>query len=254
MRKINDSALDGYVKQLIDNKYSFVVGRKRAVSCLYINGKGSVLSKKGGTIQKKKDENNSKIISIFSQVAKAVNKYIVSVNFDVPIVKQRYTSTATNRKKWESIKIGQSFCYVDVNHCFWRIAYMYGYIGEKLYNNTLNKPELKLYRNMALACIVAPQIREYYVRGVKVNEISEDKTLYSIIYNNIRYNSYNIMGEIMDAVGESDFIGYRTDGIMVSKKALSIVKEMLIEQGFSYTIEDCVKLDSINYSHKGKEL
>jgi hypothetical protein len=250
MRKINRDTLDKYISQLSDNGRSFIVCRKRNTSSIMMRGKNILLQKGSTAIKKEDNKNKSKVTSLISQVAKNINNYIIKNNLEVKPVKQVYSSTLINRDKWKSIKVGGTFNYIDIAHCFWRIAYQQFYISERLYFKTLETPELKIYRNMALACIVAPNIREYYIRGIKVNEIKEDKSLHSIIYNNIRFISYNLMGDLSEAVGKS-FISYRTDGIMVDKKATKIVKQLLEEQCFDYRVEECVKINELEYKHKG---
>jgi hypothetical protein len=250
MRKVNDDTFNKYVLQLSDNKQTFIVCRKRNTSSIMIRGRHTVLKKGNGITKKNKEENNTQIIPLIAQVAKNVNQYIVNNNFEVSPVKQIHSSSLTDRDKWREIEVGGKFDYIDIAHCFWQIAHQQNYISKTLYSKTLEKPELKIFRNIALACIVAPKIREYYIKGVKINEIQEDKRLHAIIYNNIRYISYNLMGELAELVGKS-FISYRTDGIMVNKKATRIVKRILKEQCFEYRVEECVKVSEFQYKHKG---
>jgi hypothetical protein len=129
------------------------------------------------------------------------------------------------------------------------------YISKKLYEDVLKKPELKIYRNMALACIVAPKKRKYYKNGELFIEISEDKELWKVIYDNIRFTSYNIVGEIANNNQvKKYFIAYRTDGIMITKPALKIVEIFLKKFNLEYKIYNCLKIDDNHYFFDSKKV
>ncbi len=228
---------------------TFSVEFKRSVSCVFVRNKAVMLTQ-SKTMLKSKEKNDKetmiKINSLINQVAKSVNRFIVASNFEVNKLKQYYPALDTNRIKWSKMKAGDEFYYIDISHCYWRIGYMHGYINEKLYQNILKKPEIKQYRNMSLALIIAPRGRDYWVRGKWKMRIQEDKTLYSIIYNNIRFTCYNVLGE-MNKLFKQHSIGYRTDGIMVTKPAVSKVKKYLADNGFDYTVEKCTKINDGHY-------
>ncbi len=149
------------------------------------------------------------------------------------------------------MRTGTTFYYVDISHCFWRIAYLKGYITKRLYESVLKQPELKTARNIALACIVASKWRKYVVNGVFRCEITEDRTLQRVIYDNIRFTCYNTMGMIASFI-EKNCIAYRTDGIMVDKVGLPKVKKLIRAQNFEYTVQECVKIDEVTYLSAGR--
>ena len=249
MLKLEQKDFKGFIQDLKNRKSKFIVDRKRTVSSLIMGGKYFALSRNKNHIAK--DEKKTEIISLFAQVAKSVTKFIMSNNLEVKRISQRHPSSDTARLKYYNMKIGSEFYYVDVAHCYWRIAFLKKYITPRLYESVLKKPELKIYRNMALACIVASRSREYYDNGVKILEITEERSLFKTIYDNIRFTSYNLMGDISKEV-EKNFIAYRTDGIMVTKPALGKVQEMLKSAEFDYTVTLCRKLDNANYYHGKK--
>ena len=119
-----------------------------------------------------------------------------------------------------------------------------------MYESILEKPHLKTYRNMALACIVAPASRDYYINGEKVLEIEEDKNLHRLIYDNIRFTCYNLMGDIASVVGEEYVIGYRTDGIMVLPEKREEVISLIQEQDFMCTEKKIIKVDDYFYKYE----
>ena len=249
MRKIDNKSFSGYVKSMSDQKRTFIVGKKRGNKGIIFNNKYLVMNRNKNIVKNKKVK-SSEINSLIGQVAKSVNRFLVSVKLDPEIIKQEHPSTSTNRRKYRLMKDGAKFYYVDIAHCYWRISFLKRYISEKLYNNVLLKDELKLFRNIALACIVSPAGRTYYIRGVKSYVIEEDRSLHRIIYNNIRFTCYNLLGEIAKSAGDS-FIAYRTDGIMVEKKGLAKVKKLMKENNFMFTVKECEKMDELYYLYEG---
>lgn len=238
-----------YVKNLRTTNTKFIIDSKRTVSSLIMGGKYfALLKNKNHTA---KNENKREMLTLMSQVSKNVTKFIINNGYTVERIPQRHPSLDTNRIKYSEMKVGDEFFYVDISHCFWRIAYLKKYITPKLYENTLKKPELKTFRNMSLACIVASRKREYVENGITVLEITEERGVFKTLYDNIRFICYNTMGDLAREV-PNHFVAYRTDGIMVTKPALKKVKDSLKESGFDYTVISCLKLDD-DYYHYSKD-
>lgn len=253
MRKIDNKKLNSYVNSLCAQKKTFVVENKRKVNSILLYGKTSILNK-GKDTKVKSKKKNREVINLFSQVAKNVNQYIVDNGLVVSKVRNRHSSTYTNRKMYREMAEGEMFYYIDISHCFWRIAYLKKYITKSLYENTLKKEEFKTYRNIALACIVAPRSRKYYVFGKYMGEISEWKELHQRIYDNIRFTAYNLMGDLRAEINRY-CIGYRTDGIMVTDnpKVIERVKQIIKKKGFNYKVTECYKVDELFYQFGNNE-
>lgn len=249
MLKLEQKDFKDYVKSLELSKTKFIVDRKRNVKSLIIGGKFFALSKNKNHTAKNDDK--KEMVALMGQVSKAASRYIVKNNFYVEKIKQRHASSITNRDKFRSMKIGDEFYYIDIAHCYWRIAFLHKYISQKLYEGVLSKPKLKQYRSMALACIIAPRSRSYYDKGKMILEVSEERSLWKTIYDNIRFTSYNIMGDCAMEV-EKNFIAYRTDGIMVTKPAVKKVQDFIKAAGFDYTVTRCIKVDASHYSNGTK--
>lgn len=101
----------------------------------------------------------------------------------------------------------------DVDHAYWRIAYLDGIISEKTYVKGLELKDKSL-RLAALANLSSS--KEYHV--IKDGEITDKVVtlkydpILQKIYNNIRYTCYEHMNTMADILGE-DFICYKTDCI-----------------------------------------
>jgi hypothetical protein len=144
---------------------------------------------------------------IFRSVILSAQKY-VNVNI---IDKKPYYPVNFN-----NVFFNQSYYDItatDINHAYWRIAYLMGVISKKLYDKGL-LIEDKGLRLASLSNLSSK--KEYQI--IKNGEITEEyKTLrynevLHTVYNNIRYTCYEHMTNIANLLGE-DFICYKTDCI-----------------------------------------
>jgi len=249
MRNISSSTFSFHVDNLINNNQTFIVENKRDTNSVYVDNKIVLLNKNRKKRYKVNKAHERDMFNFFGQVQKSINKYTVQVDFNIRKIEKRFGSTKKNHEKWREMENGELFYYVDINHCFWRIAFLQSYINKKLYEKILVDERLKQYRNMSLALIIAPKKRKYYVDGKLLNEITEDKSMFRTIYDNIRFTSYNTMGDCME-LSKKDFIAYFTDGIMISnKKTLKKVGNFISSKGFNYKVKECCKVDMNHYEY-----
>lgn len=248
MLEMSQKDVQIYVNNLLRRKKSFVIEKKRREQNVIVNGKKVAKVKNQNTMGSVNKDESKSILNLFASVKKSVNRYLVKNNFQVKEVPKKYSSVYSNRELFDEMPVGSQFYYIDVKHCYWRIAFLKGYITEYYYNKILEKPDLKLYRNMALSCIVAPKEVTYYVDGEKSHTIIEDNTLYDIVYKNIRHSAWNLFGRLaFDKVGKENCLGYFTDGIMVFPADLKKVKTVLARHQLQHRVIECEKTNHREY-------
>lgn len=234
------------IKNLRDRDRPFIVRRKRARHVLMINGKAAYEYHKSKIALSEEKSLKTKyyLMSIISRVKGEIGNYLGDLRGEHEIIVQRHGALYRNQDLWNSLIMGEKFWELDARHCFWRIAYLKGYISDKLYHEVLERGEtVKHWRNMALACINAPVIQEYYHGYRDVIELVEDTMPFKEIYNNIRFTAYNLMGDIMMEIGEQNVIKYRTDGIFITEAGRKRGMEMLIEAGMMFRENVCRKVN-----------
>jgi hypothetical protein len=190
---------------------------------------------------------------LMKSVRASVSRYIKSVNFQVPEIRKEYPVIFTNRLFWESIPDNTDFYIIDAKHAYWRIAFIHGYIKKGMYEKYADNKEIKAVRNIALAILNSTHKCEYYRDGQKIHECLCDTSLYSRVYNNIRYFSYNLCGQLRNDLDDACF-AYRTDGVFLLKPGLHRAKKIFEENNLLYKIEKCVKIDNKSYSNMDGEL
>lgn len=248
MLELNQIDLDIYKENLNRRKKPFTVQRKRGERHIVVNGKKvAKLSRRNSIAYLDKDE-SKQILSLFASVKKSINRYLQDNDFKVKPIKKKYNSVFANRNLFDTLPIGTQFYYVDVKHCYWRIAYLKRYITKYYYEKVLEKPDLKLYRNMALSCIIAPKQVEYFDKGKKILTITEDTEMYNTVYENIRHFAWNLFGRLcFEKIGEDRCIGYFTDGIMVFESDLKLVKTTLARHKLQHRTILCEKSGDREY-------
>lgn len=138
-------------------------------------------------------------------------------------------------KKYE----GERYSY-DINHAYWRIAFINDYISENTYEHglTLKDKNSALKQLYCMALSVRGQNRSLdgYIGMKKTGNkriVSGDE-LHRTIYTDIRNKTYKIMDEIAHRLG-NDFIEYKVDCITFKNKDnCEVVERMLTEENVMF--------------------
>ena len=236
--------LEIYKNNLNRRKKTFNVEIKRNSKNILVNGKKVAKLKVNNSISPLERNDSAKVLNLFASVKKSINKYLNNNNFTIIKIVKKYNSTFTNRPLYSSLEIGTKFYYVDVKHCYWRIAYLQGYLSEYYYLKILENPEMKLWRNMALSCIIAGKKVEYYKDGKHFHTVSEHTQMYEQVYENIRFYAWNLFGRLcFEKIGEDRCMGYFTDGIMILEEDLKTVRTVLARHKLQFRILSCEKTE-----------
>jgi len=248
MRTVTEQVVKDSVKNMNDRKIKFMVKGKRNNHTIFV-GKKAVMSNKS-FVTVKKDKSHNQANALIAQVANQMRQYMFDHGIDEPAISQRHPTIKKNKDTWSKLKNGSIFYYIDVSHCYWRIAYLRCYINKQLYEKANNNPDLKIHRNMALSCTIAPNRAWYYDEGELLVQIDEDRSILARMYKNIRFTAYNTMGDIKDTIEKTHkdhCYGYNTDGIMVPKRGVDFVCRCLESVNLTYTVEKCRKINAREY-------
>ena len=146
-------------------------------------------------------------IWVFRSVIRDVKDYLLKNSV---IQKDRLPVNHWNRSL---INFKGKITATDVDHAYWRIAFLQGVLSEKTYIKGLEIKEKSL-RLAALANLAST--KEYYI--IKDGEMTSktiilkyDSVLHTL-YNNIRFTCYEMMVEMAKMLSQ-DYICYKTDCI-----------------------------------------
>lgn len=131
---------------------------------------------------------------------------------------------------------------VDLNHAYWRVAFLKGYITEKTYLKGLGSDKYKPIRLSALSTLGRSKTYDVYEKGEFVHqEVSKPNQDLIDLYNDIRYTTFSIMKEIADTLKE-DFYCWKTDCVYFKdlKRNRKIVSEILEDYDLPYKFEEAI--------------
>jgi hypothetical protein len=126
----------------------------------------------------------------------------------------------------------------DLNHAYWRIAYLMGKISEKTYKKGLESTDsnIKVARLSALSVLGRVKTYERFIHGKFVENVAiqKDKDLKNYYYN-IRYYCYQCMWELSRMLGD-DFHSYRVDCVYYrrTEENINMVETYLNERSLLF--------------------
>jgi hypothetical protein len=144
---------------------------------------------------------------VFRSVLNDVKNYVIDKKI---IAKKQLPVNFWNEK---NKKYRGKITATDLDHAYWRIAYLEGIIKPKTYENGL-KIKDKSVRLAALANLSSSKEYQIIIDGVltEKTKVFKYNQTYHKVYNNIRYTCYEHMNILAEMLGE-DFICYKTDCI-----------------------------------------
>jgi len=151
---------------------------------------------------------DNKLLCLFSMVQNDVNKFLaINPYIDIP----PKVNTSEFNYKYDD-EIG-TLTATDLDHAFWRIAYVKGYITKKTYTKGLPTSG-KAIRLASLSVLGRGKKFDRYENGEFVEKVvakKPDETLQKV-YVDIRYSCYYMMYELSQLL-KNDFESWRTDCI-----------------------------------------
>jgi len=150
---------------------------------------------------------------LFLHVKRDVKKWLSGKSsIEMPV---EYQVTKYNPNYPHNESIG-----VDLNHAYWRIAFLKGIISEKTYNygltedNKETKGNIKALRLATLSILGREKVFEVYEEGQKISTFITQKEdpLQKAVFKYIRLVCYDMMNNVAKKLG-NDFDCWKTDCI-----------------------------------------
>jgi hypothetical protein len=200
-RKYTIGNVDRFVKKLIKGKGDFLVRFGSECSEVVFDNHHSLYANKNKNFP-------NDMIFLFSLVQQDVKKFVKDMDYIELPPKVNVTEYNYNYDH----NIGK-LTGTDLNHAFWRIAYLKGYISEKTYEHGLIE-KAKALRLATLSVLGREKKYEKYQNGVKIDDIiiRPKNEILQLVYKDIRYSCYYTMYELSKLLGD-DFDCWKTDCI-----------------------------------------
>lgn len=219
---VKSGSVDNYIKDLVSNKLSFSVRRASECTEILLDDKHIVFASQNIFPKKK--------IYLFNSVKQQTTKWLKNNSVFLP-------------EELNSIKYNYDYdtdegtmCGTDLNHAYWRIAYLYGMINEKTYIAGLDT-ECKALRLATLSVLGREKKFDNYENGVMKKSYVYQKENVDLknVFKFIRLTCFSFMKEASDLLGD-DFFAWKTDCIYYreSLKNIKMVQEYFDQYNLTY--------------------
>jgi hypothetical protein len=200
-RIYSKTKVDRFYNKLVQGKGNFLVRFGSECNELIFDNVHNVFSTENKNF-------DSKLICLFNMVQSDVKNFLnINPYIDIP---PKVNTSEYNYKYNDEIG---TITATDLDHAFWRIAYVKGYITKKTYTKGLPTSG-KAIRLASLSVLGRGKKFDRYVDGEFAEQIitkKSDATLQKV-YVDIRYSCYYMMYELSQLL-KDDFESWKTDCI-----------------------------------------
>jgi hypothetical protein len=200
-RVYSKTKVDRFYNRLVKGKGNFLIRFGSECNELIFDNAHNVFS----TANKNFD---NKLLCLFNMVQSDVKNFLkICPYIDIP---PKVNTTEYNYKYDDEVG---KLTATDLDHAFWRIAYVKGYITKKTYEKGLPTSG-KAIRLASLSVLGRGKKFDKYVDGKFVQNIvvKEPDTTLKKVYVDIRYSCYYMMYELSQLL-KNDFESWKTDCI-----------------------------------------
>lgn len=123
---------------------------------------------------------------------------------------------------------------IDINDCYWRTAYMLGYITQETYIGGLKRKEWKEGRNACIGSMRKLRVEIPYVNGKR--DLAHRKRIptpiqYHWIRNHIIGHVYQMFYRLFEEIGDNFFM-FLTDCVVTNYKSKAFIEKYFAENGY----------------------
>ena len=219
---VKSGSVDNYIKDLVSNKLSFSVRRASECTEILMDDKHIVFASQSNFPKKK--------IYLFNNVKQQVTKWlkenVVFLPDEINSIKYNYDYDTDEG----------TMCGTDLNHAYWRIAYLYGMINEKTYIAGLDT-ECKALRLATLSVLGREKKFDNYEKGeIKQSYVYQKENVdLKNVFKFIRLTCFSFMKEASDLLGD-DFFAWKTDCIYYREnlKNIKMVQDYFDQFNLTY--------------------
>jgi predicted HAD superfamily phosphohydrolase YqeG len=142
--------------------------------------------------------------------------------------------TFIHHKNLDWYGAGQQALAIDINHCYWRTAYLLGFITEFTYNKGIEKKEYKDGRLIAIGTLGKILTVTKYVNGVKSEEYQDDRDYikYGGFFWAVITKVHALLLELWTTLKE-DFLMFLTDCVVIDPCKREISIAIIEKHGYS---------------------
>lgn len=153
----------------------------------------------------------------------------------IPKIPQRKPNlTYIDYEKCNWFGVGVQALAIDINHCYWRTAFLLGYIKEETYLKGIEKNEYKDGRLIAIGTLGKMLTVKKYENGVKIKEYIDDRDYlkYGRFFWHVISKIYELMQDLMSQL-KDDFLMFLTDCVFIDPNKRDLAIQIMTKHGYS---------------------
>lgn len=186
-------------------------------------------------------------LHLIGMVKRDIDKLISENQDAIPkIPKKKPNLTQINVKNIEWFGIGVQALSIDINHCYWRTAYLLGFITDETYYKGIERQEYKDGRLIAIGTLGKMLSVSKYENGLKVADYIDDRDYlkYGGFFWAVLEKVYELMLDLQMTLKE-DFLMFITDCVVIDESKRDVATAIMVKHGYS-TKENFITFTDIN--------
>ena len=164
---------------------------------------------------------------------KDVNDYLEKNKDTMPLWDNNYKEQMFNLNAIEK-HLKEPLVMIDINDCYWRTAFLLGYITEKTYIKGKKRKDWKIGRNACIGSLIKTRTIQGYMNGkldLTKRRIIRTPVEYHYIRNHIIGNVYRMFNTLYEQMGDS-FCMFLTDCLVTTNDKKRKVEQFFIDNGY----------------------
>jgi hypothetical protein len=164
---------------------------------------------------------------------KDIDDYLSKNKGNVPRWDNNYREQMFNLDAIEK-NIGKQLVMIDINDCYWRTAYLLGYITELTYIKGKKRKDWKIGRNACIGALIKTKTIQGYTNGkpdIEKRKIERTPIEYQMIRNHIIGYVFKMFDELFQQMGDT-FYMFLTDCLVTTYDKKRQVDEYFLQKGY----------------------
>jgi hypothetical protein len=167
------------------------------------------------------------------QFIKDIDSYIAKNEGNIPRWDNNYREQMFNIDAIEK-NLNKQLVMIDINDCYWRTAYLLGYITEQTYIKGRKRKEWKIGRNACIGGLCKTVVTQGYTLG-KVDAtkrvVTRPPVNYQFIRNHIIGHVFTMFNELFEQMGNTFFM-FLTDCLVTTYENKKRVEDYFTQKGY----------------------
>lgn len=167
------------------------------------------------------------------QFLKDIDAWIAQNKGNVPRWDNNYKEQMFNLDAIEGA-VGKPLVMIDINDCYWRTAYILGYITQLTYITGKKNKSWKIGRNACIGGLAKVKVTQGYTKG-KIDptrrKVVRTPVEYQMIRNHIIGHVYKMFNDLFEQMGDSFFM-FLTDCVVTTYDKKRWVEEYFTQMGY----------------------